>query len=70
MIKRIVKKAKGILSPRNKGFAKAVARESIAEGRKIGRLASREIKKEAPKAKKVLKREAKIFAGKIRKIRR
>ena len=45
MIKKLVKKT-GILSKKNKAFAKAIAKESIAEGKKLGRLAIKEIRKE------------------------
>lgn len=70
MIKKLLRKTKGLLSKRNKKFAKAVARESIAEGKKLGKMAMIKIKKEAPKARKVLKSEARTFSRRIKKIRR
>ncbi|MBS3108757.1 hypothetical protein J4409_02700 [Candidatus Woesearchaeota archaeon] len=70
MIKKLLKKTRGLLSRRNKRFAKAIARESLIEGEKLGRFAIKEIKREAPKAKRVLKKEAKIFSKKIKKIKR
>lgn len=69
MIKRLMKKT-GILSKKNKAFAKAIAKESMAEGKKLGRLAIKEIRKEAPKVRKVLKNEAKLFSQRIKKIKR
>ena len=69
MIKKLVKKT-GILSKKNKAFAKAIAKESIAEGKKLGRLAIKEIRKEAPKVREILKKETKIFSQRIKKIKR
>jgi len=70
MMKRILRNTKSLVSKRNKKYAKAIARESIAEGKKLGRLAIKEIRKEAPKARRILKREANAFSKRIKKIRR
>lgn len=70
MMKKILKKTKSLVSERNKRYAKAIARESIAEGKKLGMLAIKEIKKEAPKARRLLKREVNLFSKKIKKIKR
>ncbi len=70
MIKKAVKKAKALLSEKNKRYARAVAKESLAEGRKLSEMALKELKRELPKARKILTHEARAFAKKIKKIKR
>ena len=70
MIRKAMNKAKVLISARNRKYARAIAKESLAEGKKLGKLALRELKKEMPKAKKVLASEAKTFSQRLKKIRR